>query len=102
MDLEPVARWIWSRHPCEPGADDRVERSPTLEPDGGPVDRLGVEWRGTRPQQIMPLSAGTRLGHYDVTALLGEGGMGEVYRVRDGDRWPGGEPSTGRSVPLGR
>lgn len=23
----------------------------------------------------MPLSAGSRLGHYDVTALLGEGGM---------------------------
>ena len=24
----------------------------------------------------MALTAGTRLGHYDVTALLGEGGMG--------------------------
>src|SRR5688500_10155076 len=31
----------------------------------------------------MPLSAGTRVGAYEVIALIGSGGMGEVYRARD-------------------
>ena len=32
---------------------------------------------------IMALSPGTRLGHSDVTALIGEGGMGEVWQTTD-------------------
>ena len=31
----------------------------------------------------MSLNVGDRLAHYDVTALIGEGGMGQVYRARD-------------------
>ncbi len=31
----------------------------------------------------MPLTVGSRLAHYDVAALIGEGGMGQVYQARD-------------------
>jgi hypothetical protein len=31
----------------------------------------------------MSLEVGSRLGHYNVTALIGEGGMGQVYRAEE-------------------
>ena len=61
----------------------------------------------------MSLEVGSRLGPYAVTAKIGEGGMGEVYRARDTklDRDRGAQqfmfsllPLRGgrRSVRLGR
>src|SRR6202795_1523070 len=40
----------------------------------------------------MPLSAGDKLGPYEILALIGAGGMGEVYRARD--------PRLGRDVAI--
>jgi eukaryotic-like serine/threonine-protein kinase len=34
-------------------------------------------------RSAMPLDAGTRLGPYEIIALIGEGGMGAVYQARD-------------------
>jgi serine/threonine protein kinase len=36
-----------------------------------------------QPQRPMTLSAGSRLGPYEIQSLIGAGGMGEVYRARD-------------------
>src|SRR5580700_2636366 len=40
----------------------------------------------------MPISAGTRLGPYEILAPIGAGGMGKVYRGRD--------PRMGREVAI--
>ncbi len=40
----------------------------------------------------MPLSAGTKLGPYEIRAPIGAGGMGEVYRAHD--------PRMGRDVAI--
>jgi serine/threonine protein kinase len=40
----------------------------------------------------MPMAPSTRLGPYEVTTLIGTGGMGEVYRARD--------PRLGRDVAI--
>src|ERR1700736_6208313 len=40
----------------------------------------------------MPLAPSTRLGPYEIVALIGAGGMGEVYRARD--------PRMGREVAI--
>jgi hypothetical protein len=45
----------------------------------------------------MAVTIGTQLGSLEVTALLGKGGMGEVYRARDAKLKP---TSRSKSCPT--
>ena len=43
----------------------------------------GIEWPRPERKQFMALTVGNPIAHYDVTALIGEGGMGQVYQATD-------------------
>lgn len=59
--------------------------------EGEPPARRRVPVPVNLPK-TMSLSAGAKLGPYEIVSLLGKGGMGEVYRARD--------PRVGRDVAI--
>ena len=58
-----------------------------FEPTVARRARVEVSWTPrlltSRMLSVVALPAGTRIGVYEVTALIGEGGMGQVYRATD-------------------
>src|SRR3954451_3251636 len=87
----PEERDAFLRQAC--AGDEGLEREArsllTLEQEaGGFLETPAIEVAARVVGQDLsitsiPLSAGDKVGHYEVVSLLGQGGMGEVYRVRD-------------------
>jgi serine/threonine protein kinase/WD40 repeat protein len=78
LGLAPGERSAYLDRACSSDASLRQEVE-TLLASSADVRSSFLQSEPLRP----PLSAGTKLGEYEVKSLLASGGMGEVYRARD-------------------
>src|SRR5678815_5439023 len=68
-------------HPQSVGKLEGALGAPERKTDLRPPDPLSTRWYN--PHTNMVFSTGTKLGVYEISGVLGAGGMGEVYRARD-------------------